>query len=286
MQNKIFVADYEYEKQNESELSYQVGDNIRILYTEGEWCYGEHTVTNEVGWVAPSYGHTRASSSPYDDLNDAAKLTQRKPKFNSVLSSENEFLKMLKVLIDTVITPLTLRDTNFKRSFLGDPSVGLSVSLLDEIYNASTNFLNLLNASKNEIDISKAYLGFAPSLQLFAQYASENSKLLNALKGHNRQLQDFLSKSSFPVNDLIESYLVLPLQHYPKYKVQFQEFVWLTPNSAGTEAILSLQSGLDAVIAQSDYVDSKLDEEKESLLLLNLQNQCKFYLNNVYLSDM
>jgi hypothetical protein len=34
---------------------------------------------------------------------------------------------------------------------------------------------------------ARAYAGFAPSLQLFAQYASENAKLFNCYKAHSRR---------------------------------------------------------------------------------------------------
>eukprot|EP01038_Epipyxis_sp_PR26KG_P012646 gene12646-16955_t len=267
----IFVADYEYEAQNESELSYSVGDNIQIIHADGDWWYGEHTRTGQVGWVAPTYGHTRAEQSPYENLSDQAKLAKRNPVFQDLLEFESEFVGKLLIFMNTIILPLQVRDTNFKRTFMSEPAIGVSFSLLQEIYNACAGFESILKSSKNDADIATAYLQFAPSLQIFAQYASEETKFLNAVKIHSRQLGDFVSKSKFPDGHSLESYMIMPLEHYPLYKQNFQEFVWLSPSSTKTTSE-SLSAALDAIIAQSEYVDMKLKEEEESLMLLTLQS--------------
>ncbi len=196
-------------------------------------------------------------------------MKKRSELFKSIITTQADFIAVLYGLIESIITPLTLRDTNFKRTFLGEPSVAVSFSLLQEIHNACTNFDSVLRRAKTDIEIANAYVQFAPSLQLFAQYASENSKLLNSVKTNTRQLSGFLSAGQ----DL-EASLISPLEHYSKYKTDFQEFVWLS-SSEGQEADATA-GALDIVIAQTDYVDAKLKEEALSLMLLNLQNQCEW----------
>jgi hypothetical protein len=268
MHSIIFVGDYDYQAKNEGELSFRVGDTIRIYQSEGDWWYGEALKTGEVGWVAPTYGHTR-EESPYLNVNEEVKIKKRNELFQNIILVQSEFISVLFGFIESIIIPLALRDTPFKRSFLGEPSVAVSFSLLQEIFNACSNFDSVLRRAKTDTEVANAYVQFAPSLQLFAQYASENSKLLNSVKTHARQLSTFLSNGQS-----LEASLIMPLQHYTKYKVDFQEFVWL---SFGDDRELEAVAGaLDIIIAQTDYVDAKLKEEAQSLMLLNLQDQCKF----------
>lgn len=267
MHGIIFIGDYDYVAQNEGELSFKVGDNIRIYQSDGDWWYGELVRTGEIGWVAPSYGHTR-EESPYAALSKEVKDKKRVQLFQAIIQGQSQFISILNSFIESVIAPIAIRDTQFKRTMMSEPSVAVSFSLLQEIYNACSNFDSILRRAKTDIEIANAYVQFAPSLQLFAQYASENSTLLNSVKTNIRQLSAFLS-----AGQNLEGTLILPLEHYPKYKIDFQEFVWLTmPDTAEYNAVAG---ALDIIIGQTDYVDSKLKEEAESLMLLNLQNQCK-----------
>lgn len=266
MHSIIFVGDYDYQSKNEGELSFKVGDTIRIYQSDGDWWYGEALKTGEVGWVAPTYGHTR-EESPYLNISVDVKIKKRSELFQNVILVQSEFITVLFGFIESIISPLALRDTAFKRTILGEPSVAVSFSLLQEIFNACSNFDSVLRRAKTDTEIANAYVQFAPSLQLFAQYASENSKLLNSIKTHARQLSSFLG-----AGQSLEASLIMPLQHYTKYKVDFQEFVWLS--FGDVQELDAIAGALDIIIAQTDYVDAKLKEEAQSLMLLNLQDQC------------
>lgn len=265
MDDLIFVADYDYEKQNETELSFLVGDTIRVTANEGGWFYGKHTRTEKCGWVSPSYGHTR-QDTPYNKMSADVKEEKRNLLLKNIILTEKEFVNMLGEFVQTVITPFNLRDTPFKRSFMGDSSVAVSFSLLQELYKACFNFENVLKASKSDIELANAYIQFAPSLLIFAQYASENAKLLNAIKSC-RQLSEVVPESFNIIQTLIH-----PMQHSTLYKSLFQEYIWLTART--NPDMSSLEVALDMIIAQSNVVDARMKEEEESWKLLNLQAQC------------
>ena len=275
MDDLSFVADFNYEAQNETELSFKVGDVIRISANEGGWFYGLHP-NGKSGWVAPSYGHTRYDS-PYTKISAAEKEEKRKLLFKNIVSTEHDFVTMLQEFIQSVVNPLNLRDTSFKRTFLGDSAVAVSFSLLQDLYKACFNFETVLKMSQSDLELANAYIQFAPSLQVFAQYASENAKLLNAVKSNTRQLNDVVPESIDIAGTLIQ-----PMQHCSLYKGLFQEYIWLTPKESPD--FPSLETALDQIITQTNYLDAKMKEEEESWKLLNLQSKCKFICTFHHLS--
>ena len=267
MDDLTFVADYDYEAKNETELSFNSGDTIRITSSQDGWFYGQHNKSGKSGWVPPSYGHTR-HDSPYNKISPAMKEEKRTLLFKNIISAEHEFIGMLQNFIQDVITPINLRDTPFKRSFLNDSSVAVSFSLLQDLYKACYNFDSIMKTAKSEIEIANAYIQFAPSLQIYAQYAPENAKLLNTIKGNSKQLSEII-----PDRIDIVPILLQPMEHCSMYKALFQEYVWLS-NPASPD-YSALQTALEMIISQTLSVEEKIKEEEESWKLLNLQQQCK-----------
>jgi hypothetical protein len=265
MEGLTFVADFDYERKNDTELSFEKGDTVRITANQDGWFYGQHTKSGLMGWLAPSYGHTR-QDSPYSKLTGAAKSDKRDLLFRNILAAEHEFTTLLSTFIQEVINPINLRDTPFKRSFLNDASVAVSFSLLQELYKACFNFESVITASKSDIELSNAYIQFSPSLQIFAQYASENAKLLNAIKSSSRQLAEVVPEKV----DIVQL-LIQPMQHVPLYKSLFQEYLWL---SSGTPDYGALETALEMISSQTLEVEARIKEEEESWKLLTLQSQC------------
>ena len=183
----VFVADYDYQATAEGELSFVAGDTIYITTTQDGWYYGEHKKSGQSGWVVPTYGHTR-QESPYSNLSDTMKAAKKKEAFQRLIGVQHEFHTALSAFIDGVIIPLNLRDTPFKRSFLGDSAVAVSFSLMQELQKDCSNFERVVANVTGDMELANAYIQFAPSLQIFAQYAAENAKLLNAVKTNIRQL--------------------------------------------------------------------------------------------------
>ena len=197
----------------------------------------------------------------------------RKSVFAKILSTEVAFVILLEEFIQVVINPMNLRDTPFKRSFLGNPSVAVSFSLLQDLYKACHNFENAIRQSKSDSQLAQAYIHFAPSLQLFAQYAAENSKLLNIIKSSNRLSVGRLNEVVDENFDMTTP-LTQPMQHCTVYKTMFQEYINLTPRSGASSSVL--ENALEVIITQANLMDAKIKEEEDSWSLLNLQSRCKF----------
>ena len=270
----IFIADFAFDAESETELSFSKGEIINVISQDTEWWYGEMLTTSgqstgTKGWFVPAYGHIAVSVSPYSDLPAKQMVTKRTAVAMQIFKEEKEFVNTLKSFIDLVVEPIRLLDTPFKRSLMSDASVGLSLTLIQDIYAACNNFLEGIMGSSSAIEMADCYAQFAPSLQLFSQYTSENTKALNSLKAFSKQLTEFMSGVNMPQGLTIEYCLILPLNHYTKYAPAFQEFIWLTP--ALSIELPSLETALISLSEHSSLVDEKNREEEEAQQLLKLQ---------------
>jgi len=251
------------------------------------------------------------SRNPHASLSDDEKREKRKKVFVDVVKKEEALLAHLEDFARYFATPLLVRDTPFKREFLSNSAVALSLNHLKDIAAASQEFLDGLKSSDSPSSLATAYLYLAPALQVFGSYAMENAACLNAVKAVGRQLREFSTQMGVPRGTLMETYLLMPLQHYVHYCAFFQvralsqscsvtqptkpyvhshghsntqnvwprcrqEFVWLTPGVDGaTEEARALLEALDAVVCQTDYVDEMLIEIVDSINCLALQEQCE-----------
>ena len=179
-------------------MSYKVGDVLKILNDDSEWWFAEHLVTGAQGWIIPTYGHLSLGISPYQNLSDQDKLTKRFLVFKEIITYETEFVNSLQVFVAIFVSPMILKDTPFKRALMGDASLGLCLSLIQDIFTSCQNFLNGITRAQSGEKMAESYQQFAPSLQLFAQYTSENAKALNSLKQFGKPLTEYMKKNPLP----------------------------------------------------------------------------------------
>lgn len=216
--------------------------------------------------------------SPYAHLSLEQRESLRTNMIKAIIADETNFVFGLKSFAHEVVGPIELRDTPFKRSFLADPVVAVSINLLMEIQKACSDFLSAIVQSETEQGIADAYKYFSPSLQLFAQYATQNSKFLNVIEKNIRNLTPFISA------DLnLESTIISPLEHYSTYRVNFREYFWLIPGDHPDFPLV--EESLKAVTIQVEQIDIKLKDEIESLVVLNLQSQCKLFFSTIFFSN-
>jgi len=113
--------------------------------------------------------------------------------------------------------------------------------------------------------IADAYIQFAPSLQLFAQYGVHNVDLLDSIKRNQRQLLEL-----FPAEVRLESLLYKPLEYCRFYQQELKEYFILTPTSIN--GYNQLKTALEQISSQSDNIELKLRAEEGRIQLLTLQN--------------
>jgi predicted O-linked N-acetylglucosamine transferase (SPINDLY family) len=211
--------------------------------------------------------------NPYLHLSDKERLEKRKELQAAIIQGEGDFALDMELFIESFIAPIMTRDTNFKRSFLSDSSIAVTLNLYKDIYTACSAFsLSLQSATSSEM-FSRAFLQFATSLQLFAQYASKNAACLNSLKTFKKQLRDYVKEIEIPEEMTVDGAIFAPLEHYPQYKMQFQELVFLTPE--GRPELASFVETLESLKTQTGFVDDALMEAEASIKLFALQSNCK-----------
>lgn len=261
---KALYLDHDFQSMEPDQLSFKKGDILRTIKVEGEWSFGELQSNGKMGWVPSDYGHKRIEeASPYSDITSKERGTKRKETMQLIISSEQEFVSALKVYLETIVAPISLRDTDFKRAFMNQAAVAVSFELLKAIYNTCLLFVSALQNAKTEGAVANAYSQL--SLPLFAQYTSENSKFLYEVKRNSRALLEFCEGAKSEV----EGAILLPLMHYQKYKQEYQQIIWLTPDESASPAA---KEALNSIIDQTEYIDLKLQEEDASLRLLKLQD--------------
>ena len=224
---------------------------------------------------------TAAAAVPEVQLMPNEMRRSRDILLDQIIEQESNFVKTLEYFAACVFEPLSIRDDQFKRNFMADPSLGLCVSLLaEQLKFICSTFYNSLLTAKKSGDVrglAAAYSQFAPSLQVFAQYTSENTNALSNLKMIGQPLTDFLTTHPMPPGYTLEQFFLLPVQHYTEYLSGFQKYVLLTPEADDGYDVLN--EALDLVAGFSLEVDDRLKQENERIILLAIQSKCKYFVN-------
>eukprot|EP00602_Paraphysomonas_sp_CaronLab_P013344 CAMPEP_0185042680 /NCGR_PEP_ID=MMETSP1103-20130426/42490_1 /TAXON_ID=36769 /ORGANISM="Paraphysomonas bandaiensis, Strain Caron Lab Isolate" /LENGTH=1107 /DNA_ID=CAMNT_0027582787 /DNA_START=644 /DNA_END=3967 /DNA_ORIENTATION=- len=97
------------------------------------------------------------------------------------------------------------------------------------------------------------------------------------MKSFTKPLNEFLRTHRLPVHTSIETFLVLPVDHYTHYMEDFNRLVYLCKGIGGVEGDDSLKRAADALLLYSREVDDKLAVEREKQMLLVIQSQ---FINN------
>ena len=214
----FFVAEHDYASADASQLSFKAGQVIKILeYTE-DWWLGSLAAASEgtPGWFSPSFGHVSAAySSIYASLSGEAKTFRKELSLNKMIAEEKEFVTILKEFLELVVTPLSNRNTQFKRTLLSQPSIGLTFNLITDIYASSTSFLSALEACTSASMVADTFTQYAPSLNMTATLAIEFPNFLNDLKYHRSALEAYKKDENNSADvDYILAAVSAPLYHY------------------------------------------------------------------------
>ena len=198
---------------------------------------------------------------------DSVRIRDRNNVFYSILVKEETFLKNLKYFIDNVINPLNLKDNTFKRSFLAQPAVTVSFNIIIDIYKNCLNFTEVLKKincenDKSIIEVCEAFKQFAPSLVLFAQYASKNLTMLNAINSSEKSVNENITDRNLNIANAVVS----PLLHYLDYSTGLKNLLSFTPEDSNDYK--ALEKALDDVEVQTDHVNETLKGESDSIQLL------------------
>lgn len=294
-----YFADADFDAADSSQISFKANDVIEVLSKEDDWWYGQIVSSGLQGWLPPTYLRPESAKvdgsileqkfeslpAQYTGMNSRDKLVSAETIFATIVDSELKFVNKLKVFIEACVTPLQLKDTVFKREFMSEYSLAVCFSLMNDMVKACGNFVaamqsahssNQSNLSKSAKSIAICISDFSPSLRIFASFISEHSNALNCLKSHSKGLNGFLKQHILPVNSSIETFLVLPVEHYSSYKTVFSQWVQLCSGAGlGPDTGKELERAERSFLSAAEEGDAKLAAEREKHILLAVQSQCE-----------
>ena len=194
-----------------------------------------------------------------------------------VLSSEKSYNESVQKCLQFIIIPLQAKissglfrtETNFDDLF----------EKYKEIYQLSSNFVNKMNeymrsGQKNlsvlyvfstfKEDVAKKYFDYIKTYH-------EKSPFLKTERQNNPFFNQFVTEQETNLKDTFQSFLILPIQRPPRYRLLLQEIIkYSDPMSVDLPGLQEiLQTICDAISA----VDQKIEELEEAIKFEKLQSQ-------------
>src|SRR5690554_4520225 len=84
--------------------------------------------------------------------------------------------------------------------------------------------------SNQETELAACFAQFAPYIRYYAHYTAGNADCLFVLQKYSKDLAAYLQQAPLPPPFTLDQYLLLPIQRYPEYLSQLEQYVELTPN--------------------------------------------------------
>ena len=277
-----FIVECDYVGRHEGDMSLESGTFIKVLVMDDDqWWYGLHPDTGKEGWFPSNYGVMNTSFF-------MEQISGLKAVLQQLISNEQTFVESLEAFISTIVKPMQIRDTHFKRTFLSDASLALTFNLMSELLSSSLSFLQSLRMvdTLDEYEsIASCITDLSPSLRLFSQYIAENSNALNALKAHALGLQRFLRELSLPPDTSLESYLLLPVVHFGHYMLHIDDLMHYAILLDRAERLqagnMACRSDLQLLLEAGEILrvyaheaDRHHEVERKKQVLLRIQSQC------------
>lgn len=227
---------------------------------------------------SPSPSHSLSNSlKEKDDIETNPKV---KDVLREIFKSETGYQVNMKVLKDFYFVGLL----NLRDSFpeLQDLRLDVMFSIIKQIYNLHKVLfleLNTLNpvSLKHVVDVCDIFIEFCLLLRIYAQYAQMFemvSSILNDLRASNEKfVQELARLQNDPKskNQMIDSYLVMPIQRIPQYTLLLKELVSnLDVDSIARERA---ELALKKISESGVYINSAIHLREKRETLAEIENQ-------------
>ena len=224
------------------------------------------------GIVSPLSSTTSASASaetsaalPVPSSSDADRLPRLRAKVAAeILTSETNYVESLATLLGCFLQPLQLSVESDDRPLLSAEQLSVLSSNLHQIAQLNARFLSdiqeRVEAWSEETCLGSLFLEFAHFFKMYTHYVGNHDQavmVLQQLEG-NARWRDFLAEAMKKprVRQLpLSSFLIMPIQRVPRYKLLLQELLKHTspthPDYASLQQALVLVSAVAAHINDS-----------------------------------
>jgi hypothetical protein len=241
--------------------------------------------------------------------SDADKNAKRRVfVIKEIISTELTYLERLKITIDIIITPLR----QFK--IIAQSDIIDQFSIIEKMHDLHQKLYNDLIAGEESdtLNFGEIFGDFSKNFRLYSEYLINYEPALQkraSLLISNRKFADFVElaqKDPKCQNLAMESFLILPVQRIPRYKLLLEQLLKYTEKShadyesvsfalekiseiamLNNEAIRERENmtKLMAIMMQFD-AKSRIDllEEKSRVYIRDaqLQRQCRFFFSQFF----
>jgi len=214
------------------------------------------------------------------EQKEAEKLAKRERIRTKVAfeieSTELSYVESLETLVKTFIEPLTAALPS--EPIISKEDINNLFSNIASIAVLNRKFLTDLSArlvgwSNSTTQIGDVFLGFCPFFKMYTTYVSNHDRatdLIKSLTKENKRFREFVAGVSAGGLSLA-SYLIMPIQRIPRYKLLIEELLRNTTDSHPDHP--NLVKGLDLVSHVAKHINSEMHASENRQTILRIQGE-------------
>eukprot|EP01080_Neovahlkampfia_damariscottae_P000170 gene170-4416_t len=198
---------------------------------------------------------------------------ERKRILREIVETEKNYLKELEDFKKNYQLPISKGNyENFSKVFVN----------IESIIKINESLFKQLEANYNGVtkpSIGDIFIRFAPYLKLYTKYCKEYNTITSAfkqLKGENKKFRDLVSKlERSAIEDgrqPISSYLIMPVQRIPRYKMLLEELSKYTKKGQDENLI----EAIEEIQSVGNFLNKTLREDEATTKIIQI-NRKLFY---------
>mmetsp|Transcript_4675 Transcript_4675/g.10994 ORF Transcript_4675/g.10994 Transcript_4675/m.10994 type:complete len:1065 (-) Transcript_4675:124-3318(-) len=219
----------------------------------------------------------------------AKRKRTRQRVIEEILSSEESYVSSLSTLCDVFIYPLKNMARDPSKTILNQGEIDTVFSNIQLLKQLNSTFMENLakeikKGTDEKTDIGKTFMQFSQFFKMYTIYVNNYDNAVQFLKLKSKpRFEAFLAdavKSGKCKQPSLESYLIMPIQRIPRYKMLLEEVI---KNTEPDHSDLSdLQNATEAIKKVAKHINEEVTRHKNREKILELEN---LFVGNVSLVD-
>jgi len=214
---------------------------------------------------------------------DQKKLKKRRRIAQEIIDTEESYIKSLAQVLDMYLLPLRDRSKNVATSVLSADQIKVLFSNLELIHSLNKKFFGDLRKQfslwEDTADtqlIGDVFLKFAPFFKMYSQYVENFDESIVMLKSleKNSAWRKFCKSSlqdGESSNLSLESFLIMPIQRIPRYKMLLSELLKYTDITH--KDYIQLQQAVLKVGSVASHINEAVRTHENQMNIRELEKQ-------------
>lgn len=219
------------------------------------------------------------------DTTEEEKMKLRSKKrgyvIKELMTTEHTYLKRLQNFFDVVVEPLS------KNKLVDQSTMTEQFDIIEKLCEIHSKFYNNLVTSQESGDLNLAELFqlFADNIHYYSEYLSNYEPAMKSRGGlltKNRRFAEFIKEVEQDPrleNQGIESFLILPVQRIPRYRLLVEEVRKYTPETHPDYASVNIALERISDIATANNEAIRNRENKNKLMEVMMKLDYRYRIN-------